>query len=47
MGSNVPLGGMTAQYLPAHRQKKEEHGKSNLHAEEDLLQKVESLNLDP
>ena len=30
----------------AHRQKKEEHGKSNLHAEEDFLQKIESLNLD-
>ena len=31
----------------ADRQKKKEHGKSNLHAEEDLLQKIESLNLDP
>ena len=31
----------------ADRQKKEEHGKSNLHAEEDFLQKLESLNLDP
>ena len=31
----------------ADRQKKKEHGKSNLHAEEDLLQKLESLNLDP
>ena len=31
----------------AVRQEKEEHGKSNLHAEEELLQKVESLNLDP
>ena len=31
----------------ADRQKKKEHGKSNLHAEEDFLQKVESLNLDP
>ena len=29
------------------RQKKKEHGKSNLHAEEDFLQKLESLNLDP
>ena len=28
-------------------QKKKEHGKSNLHAEEDFLQKLESLNLDP
>ena len=28
-------------------QKKKEHGKSNLHAEEDFLQKIESLNLDP
>ena len=28
------------------RQKKKEHGKSNLHAEEDFLQKLESLNLD-
>ena len=26
---------------------KKEHGKSNLHAEEDFLQKLESLNLDP
>ena len=31
----------------AARQKKKEHGKSNLHAEEDFLQKIESLNLDP
>ena len=31
----------------ADRQKKKEHGKSNLHAEEELLQKIESLNLDP
>ena len=31
----------------ADRQKKKEHGKSNLHAEEDFLQKLESLNLDP
>ena len=31
----------------ADRQKKKEHGKSNLHAEEDFLQKVESRNLDP
>ena len=31
----------------ADRQKKKEHGKSNLHAEEDFLQKVQSLNLDP
>ena len=30
----------------ADRQKKKEHGKSNLHAEEDFLQKLESLNLD-
>ena len=29
------------------RQKNKEHGKSNLHAEEDFLQNVESLNLDP
>ena len=28
-------------------QKEKEHGKSNLHAEEDFLQKLESLNLDP
>ena len=28
-------------------QKKNEHGRSNLHAEEDFLQKLESLNLDP
>ena len=31
----------------ADRQKKKEHRKSNLHAEEDFLQKFESLNLDP
>ena len=31
----------------ADRQKKKEHGKINLHAEEDFLQKLESLNLDP
>ena len=31
----------------ADRQKKKEHGKSNLHDEEDFLQKLESLNLDP
>ena len=31
----------------ADRQKKKEHGKSNLHAEEDFLQKIESLNLEP
>ena len=31
----------------ADRQKKKEHGKSYLHAEEDFLQKIESLNLDP
>ena len=31
----------------ADRQKKKENGKSNLHAEEDFLQKIESLNLDP
>ena len=31
----------------ANRQKKKEHRKSNLHAEEDFLQKLESLNLDP
>ena len=31
----------------ANRQKKKQHGKSNLHAEEDFLQKLESLNLDP
>ena len=28
-------------------QKKKEHGKSNLHAEENFLQNLESLNLDP
>ena len=36
--------------LPAEtagRRKKKEHGKSKLHAEEDFLQKIESLNLDP
>ena len=31
----------------ADRQKKKEHGNSNLHAEEYFLQKLESLNLDP
>ena len=31
----------------ADRQRKKQHGKSNLHAEEDFLQKLESLNLDP
>ena len=31
----------------ADRQKKKEHGKSNLYAEEDFLQKLESLNLYP
>ena len=31
----------------ADRQKEKEHGKSNLHAEGDFLQKIESLNLDP
>ena len=31
----------------AERQKRKEHGKNNLHAEEDFLQKLESLNLDP
>ena len=31
----------------ADRQEKKEHDKSNLHAEEDFLQKIESLNLDP
>ena len=31
----------------ADGQKKKEHGKSNLHAEKDFLQKIESLNLDP
>ena len=31
----------------ADRQKKKEHGKSNLHAEEDFLHKLQTLNLDP
>ena len=31
----------------ADRHKKKEHGKSNLDVEEDFLQKIESLNLDP
>ena len=31
----------------ADRQKKDERGKSNFHAEEDFQQKIESLNLDP
>ena len=30
----------------ADRQKEKEHGKSNLHAEEDFLQEIENLNLD-
>ena len=33
-------------YLP-RPQKRKEQGKSNLHAEEDFLQKIKSLNLDP
>ena len=31
----------------ADQQKEKEHRKSNLHAEQDFLQKIESLNLDP
>ena len=31
----------------ADRQKRKEHGKSNLHTEQDFLQKIESLNLEP
>ena len=31
----------------ADRQKRNERGKSNLHAEEDFRQKIESVNLDP
>ena len=31
----------------ADRQKEKEHGKSNLHAEEDVLQKIQSLKLVP
>ena len=31
----------------ADRQKREGHGKSTLHGQEDFLQKIESLNLDP
>ena len=31
----------------ADRHRKKEHGKRKLHAEEDFLQKIESLNLDP
>ena len=31
----------------ADRQKEKEHGKSNLHAEEDFLHKIESLKRDP
>ena len=31
----------------ADQQKKNERSKSNLHAEEDFWQKIESLNLDP
>ena len=49
MGSNVPLSG-TIGSVPAEiadRQKMKERGKSNLHAEEDFLQKIESLNLSP
>ena len=29
------------------RMKKQEKGKSNLHAEEDFVEKLESMNLDP
>ena len=31
----------------AERQRQDEHGKSNLHDEEDIQQKVPRLNLDP
>ena len=31
----------------ADQQKEKDHGKSNLHAKKDFLQKIESLNLDP
>ena len=31
----------------ADGQKRNEHGKSNIHAEEDFMQIIESLNLDP
>ena len=31
----------------ANQRKKKERGKNNLHAEEDFLQKIDSLNLDP
>ena len=31
----------------ADRQKKKDHGESNLHAEEDFPQKIENLNLPP
>ena len=48
-GQQCPLewddGTVPAETADPH--KKKEHGKSNLHAEEDFLQKVESLNLDP
>ena len=49
MGNNVPLSEMMVQYLlqTADWQKEKEHGKSNLHAEDDFLQKIKSLNLDP
>ena len=33
--------------LPAETVRRQKLGKSNLHAEEDVAQKVESLNLDP
>ena len=38
-------GSVPAETADQHQKK--EHGKSNLHAEEDFLQKFESLNLDP
>ena len=49
MGSNAPLSGMMAQYLPKLRIgiKRTCMVKVNLHAEEDFLQKIKSLHLDP
>ena len=46
MGSSVPLSGSVCAET-ADRQKEKEHGTSNLHAEDDFLQKNESLNPHP
>ena len=49
MGNNAPpeWDDSSVPAETADRQKKNERGNSNLHAEEDFRQKMESLNLDP